>query len=185
MSVVADVIGVSRSNLHERLYGSAKPRRAFHKAGDAAVLPRIQRLLAKRPTYGYRRITALLKREADAEGLERVNHKRVYRIMARHGLLLARRHRERPERIHDGKVVAIRSNLRWCSDGFAPLNDCCAIACRARVHLLEWRGDPSSTRPLSSDQWRTRSRSSTPMTVRLSPGVRLWAQGLAGRTSVT
>lgn len=81
-------------------------------------MPRIQRLLAKRPTYGYRRITALLNREAGAEGLERINHKRVYRLMASHGLLLARRHRERPERVHDGKVVAIRSNLRWCSDGF-------------------------------------------------------------------
>jgi len=38
--------------------------------------------------------------------------------MQAHGLLLARTHAERPERVHDGKVVAIRSNLRWCSDGF-------------------------------------------------------------------
>jgi transposase InsO family protein len=117
MSAVAEVIGVSRSNLQDRMNGSTKPRSAYHKAGDAAILPRIQRLVAKRPTYGYRRITALLNREADAKGLERVNHKRVYRIMARHGLLLARNHRERPERAHDGKVVAIRSNLRWSSDG--------------------------------------------------------------------
>ena len=101
MSAVAEVIGVSRSNLQDRMNGSTKPRSAYHKAGDAAILPRIQRLVAKRPTYGYRRITALLNREADAKGLERVNHKRVYRIMARHGLLLARNHRERPERAHD------------------------------------------------------------------------------------
>lgn len=118
MSVVAEAIGVSRSNLHDRLGGSAKPRRGYHKAQDAAVLPRIRRLLAERPTYGYRRVTALLNRELTAAGLERINHKRVYRIMARHGLLLARNRRQRPERVHDGKVVAIRSNLRWCSDGF-------------------------------------------------------------------
>ena len=114
MSVVAKVIGVSRSNLHER----AKPRRGCHKAQGAAVLPRIQRLVAKRLTYGYRRITALLNRELKAEGLSGVNHKRVYRIMKSNGLLLERCGFVRPERVHDGKVVAIRSNLRWCSDGF-------------------------------------------------------------------
>jgi transposase InsO family protein len=118
MSAVAKVIGVSRSNLHDRLNGSAKPRRGYHKAQDAAVSPHIRRLVAERPTYGYRRVTALLNRELTAEGRDRINHKRVYRIMAKHGLLLARNRRERPERVHDGKVVAIRSNLRWCSDGF-------------------------------------------------------------------
>ena len=69
-------------------------------------------------TYGYRRITALLNREMAAEGLALVNHKRVYRIMAKNSLLLAHRHSKRPGHVHDGKVVAIRSNLRWCSDGF-------------------------------------------------------------------
>lgn len=118
MSVVANVIGVSRSNLHERLRGGAQPRRSYHKAQDAAVLPLIQRLVAERPSYGYRRITALLNRTRRADGLDAVNHKRVYRIMAKHGLLLAQRRRDRPERTHDGKVVTIRSNLRWCSDGF-------------------------------------------------------------------
>lgn len=96
----------------------APSRRAYHKAGDAALVARIRKLVTKRPTYGYRRITALLNRQMRAEGLERVNHKRLYRIMLCHSLLLARHHRERPERIHDGKVVAIRSNLRWYSDGF-------------------------------------------------------------------
>lgn len=46
------------------------------------------------------------------------NHKRVYRIMKAHNLLLARKYSERPEHIHDGKVIVMRSNLRWCSDGF-------------------------------------------------------------------
>jgi putative transposase len=118
MKVIAETLGVSRSNLHERLNGNAKPRRAYHKAEDAAVLPRIQALVAKRPTYGYRRITAVLNRQLRAEGLSPVNHKRVYRIMKANRLLLARRYTERPELAHDGKVVVIRSNLRWSSDGF-------------------------------------------------------------------
>lgn len=33
-------------------------------------------------------------------------------------LLLARRYTERPEHVHDGKLIVMRSNLRWCSDGF-------------------------------------------------------------------
>ena len=32
MKAVADTLGVSRSNLHERLDGSAKLRRIYHKA---------------------------------------------------------------------------------------------------------------------------------------------------------
>ena len=47
-----------------------------------------------------------------------VNHKRVFRIMQRHGLLLERHSGRRPGRVHDGKVVVMRSNLRWCSDVF-------------------------------------------------------------------
>jgi hypothetical protein len=55
VKVVAETLGVSRSNLHARLNGSAKPRRRYHKAQDAAVLPLITALVAARPTYGYRR----------------------------------------------------------------------------------------------------------------------------------
>ena len=77
MKAVAQTLGVSRSNLHERGNGRAKPRRSYHKAQDAAVAPRIERLVAERPTYGYRRIPAVLNRELKAEGLVPVNHKRV------------------------------------------------------------------------------------------------------------
>ncbi|GMG85500.1 hypothetical protein LNKW23_47220 [Paralimibaculum aggregatum] len=126
MKAVADTLGVSRSNLAERLKRGAKPRSAYQKAGDAAVLPRIQRLVGARPTDGYRRITALLNRELAAAGEPPANHKRVYRLMtsrrggraASHGLLLERHSGDRPGRTHDGKVVVMRSNLRWCSDGF-------------------------------------------------------------------
>lgn len=74
MKAVAETLGVSRSNLHDRQNGSTKPRRSYHKAQDAAVLPRIERLVAERPTYGCRRITAVLNRELKAEGLAPVNH---------------------------------------------------------------------------------------------------------------
>jgi len=48
----------------------------------------IRRFVDERPTYGYRRIAALLKRERRSAGLAPINVKRVYRLMKKHGLLL-------------------------------------------------------------------------------------------------
>jgi len=116
MKTVANTLGVARSNLAKRRKDASKPRRRHHKARDAAVLPVIERLVAERPSYGYRRITALVNRAAKVAGTPPVNHKRVYRIMREHGLLLAKHSGRRRHRVHDGKVVVMRSNLRWCSD---------------------------------------------------------------------
>ena len=118
MKTVARTLGISRSNLIARLGGQTPPRRRYKKAQDGEVLPLITKLVAARPTYGYRRITAILNRQLRGDGLAPINHKRVYRIMQLHNLLLARRYSERPDHIHDGKVIVMRSNLRWCSDGF-------------------------------------------------------------------
>lgn len=38
--------------------------------------------------------------------------------MSQNGLLLARPPQKRSERPHDGKVITLRPNLRWASDGF-------------------------------------------------------------------
>ena len=117
MKAVAETLGVARSNLVDRLSGRTKPRRRYHKAQDAAVLSLITSLVGARPTYGYRRITAIMNRQLRSQGLAPVNHKRVYRIMQAHNLLLGRKYTQRPEHVHDGKVIVMRSNLRWCSDG--------------------------------------------------------------------
>ena len=74
MKAVAGTLGVSRSNLIERLKGRAEPRRRYHKPQDAAVLPLVRRLVDPRPTYGYRRITALLNRDLAAKGTAPVNY---------------------------------------------------------------------------------------------------------------
>lgn len=118
MKTVAQTLGVARSTLTDRLAGRAKPRRRYHKAQDAALLPVLTALVAERPTYGYRRITALLNRDRRREGAAPVNHKRIYRLMQAHKLLLTPAAAERPDPVHDGKVIVLRSNLRWCSDGF-------------------------------------------------------------------
>jgi putative transposase len=77
----------------------------------------IRKITDQRASYGYRRVTALLN--IDLKTLEKpvVNHKRIYRIMEQAGLLL-QAHTGRPTQTHDGKIITLKSNLRWCSDGF-------------------------------------------------------------------
>lgn len=133
MKAIARALGVARSNLVDHL-PSAKAARAGDaepetlvpseaaarsapptttSLADAALLSRVQSLVGERPSYGYRRVTAMLNRQAHP----RVNHKRVYRLMHREKLLLERS-TGRPHRIHDGVVVTLKSDLRWCSDTF-------------------------------------------------------------------
>ncbi len=118
MKVVADTLGVARSNLIERCSGRAKKRERYHVAADAELLPLIRAIVDARPTYGYRRVTAVLNRRLASSGGALVNHKRVFRIMQLNNLLLQPFTGRCDKRIHDGKVQTVRSNLRWCSDGF-------------------------------------------------------------------
>jgi hypothetical protein len=64
----------------------------------------IKTVIAELPTYGYRRVHAILKRQALAAGLKPPNHKWVYRVTQVHGLLLDR-HAGGVERRHDGRIA--------------------------------------------------------------------------------
>ena len=118
MKTVADILGVARSNLIEHVRHPARRRTAYRKADDAWLLPLLRAIVDERPTYGYRRVGALLSRQAIALGKPPVNHKRVYRLMKQNSLLLARHTGTGRQRSHDGVVRTLRSNLRWCSDVF-------------------------------------------------------------------
>ena len=84
---------------------------------DADLVADIRALVADLPTYGYRRVHALLRRQAETTGRASPNPKRVYRVMKVHGLLLQRDGERREERRHDGRVAVDQRNTRWCSDG--------------------------------------------------------------------
>jgi transposase InsO family protein len=124
MKGVAEALGVARSNLVERVSKSpvARPRR-YSKAEDAGLLVFIREIMGERPTYGYRRMHVLLNKKLHDFGLQPVNHKRVYRIMHLHGLLLTRYTGARPSLPHTGRVSVMRRNSRWCSDTFEFLCD--------------------------------------------------------------
>lgn len=116
MKTVAEVVGVSRSNLIDRIEQRAKARGPYRKAEDAALLPLIRAVVDERLTYGYRRVTALVNRKLRQDGKPTVNAKRVLRIMQRHVLTLQRHTGLRSSRTHDGKIIVLASNQRWCSD---------------------------------------------------------------------
>jgi putative transposase len=94
----------------------------YQRAGvdDAALLVRIEDVLADYPTYGYRRVTVELGRRR-----EPVNHKRVRRVMAENDLLQQivcgvrttdSRHgyRRYPNLLQDCQVL--RPDQVWCAD---------------------------------------------------------------------
>ena len=115
MKTVAQVIGVSRSNLIDRMRERAKKRIGRPPLPDDTLVAEIKAVIAELPIYGYRRVHAILKRQALAAGLKPPNHKRVYRVMKVHDLLLDR-HAGGVERRHDGRIAVDERNrrvLRW------------------------------------------------------------------------
>ncbi|MBN6582585.1 IS3 family transposase [Escherichia coli] len=121
VSLVSRCLRVSRAQLHvilRRTDDWMDGRRSRH-TDDTDVLLRIHHVIRELPTYGYRRVWALLRRQAELDGMPAINAKRVYRIMRQNALLLERKPAVPPsKRAHTGRVAVKESNQRWCSDGF-------------------------------------------------------------------
>ncbi|KEM41178.1 HTH-like domain protein [Escherichia coli 6-537-08_S1_C1] len=109
---------MSRAQLHvilRRTDDWMDGRRSRH-TDDTDVLLRIHHVIGELPTYGYRRVWALLRRQAELDGMPAINAKRVYRIMRQNALLLERKPAVPPsKRAHTGRVAVKESNQRWCS----------------------------------------------------------------------
>ena len=116
-----------RSNLVEQLASHPafpatsqpdRPRRgSYRRTEDETILADIRAITDARPTYGYRRVTALLNRARLSSGKPPLNHKRVFRLMRLSSLLLQPYTGRRAIRAHEGTVVAPASNQRWASAG--------------------------------------------------------------------
>ena len=118
MKAIAQTLRVSRTDQYRSPKScKVEGKRFYCKQQDVQYLPLIRNIVDERATYGYRRITAMLNRTLREEGKPPINHKRVYRIMKMNNLLL-QKHTGRAVRTHDGRVIMMRSNLRWCSDAF-------------------------------------------------------------------
>jgi putative transposase len=89
----------------------------YQKQDDGIVLSEIREVINLRPSYGYKRVTAMINKNRLKLGLKPYNKKRVVRVMRMNGLthpkpLIVRDH------AGTGKVMTLRSNTRWCSDCF-------------------------------------------------------------------
>lgn len=148
VKLVSESLGVSRSQLTARIKQAkgGKGARRRRIPDDTALVERIKASISGLPSYGYRRVWALLRRQAEPA----VNVKRVYRVMRDHDLLLEKR-RKQPgvARRHEGRVAVGESNTRWCSDGFefrcddgAKLRVTFALDCCDR-EAISWVASPS------------------------------------------
>lgn len=88
-------------------------RRVLASSGDDPLRQRLCELARKRQRFGYRRLTALLRRED-----QQVNHKRIYRLYREEKLALRglwRQHSARRLTAAE-KNLAERANQRWALD---------------------------------------------------------------------
>lgn len=114
MRAISSALQISRSGLANKKHGRPKG----YKKEDQQLVEKIKTILAERPTYGYRRVAAMLNYSLKSKGDPLVNHKRIYRVMKQHKLLL-KKPQVKEKRAHSGKVATIASNIRWCSDSFS------------------------------------------------------------------
>jgi putative transposase len=107
MRRVCRVLKFSRARLQARAVIAAQPPRL-----DEVLAERIQRLIALHPTFGYRRLWALLR---FGEGV-RVNRKAVYRVLKLKRWLVHQRVATPRPRVQERSSRAQKSDERWAMD---------------------------------------------------------------------
>lgn len=117
MQNVQESLGVSERRAC-RVLGQARSTQQYRvkvPAGEAALVGRMSELATQYGRYGYRRITALLRREG-----WRVNHKRIERLWRREGLKVPQKQPKRGRLwLNDGSCVRLRPERRdhvWAYD---------------------------------------------------------------------
>lgn len=104
---VCKVLNFSRARLRARAAAAPAAPRI-----DEVLAERLQQLIAQHPTYGYRRLWALLRFGAGI----RLNHKAVYRLLKLKGWFVHQRVVTPRPRVQGLKSRAQRSNERWAMD---------------------------------------------------------------------
>lgn len=79
ISLVSRCLRVSRAQLHAMARRSKdwQDRRCKRKSDDTEALARIHTVIGDLPTYGYRRVWALLRRQSETDDMAVINAKRV------------------------------------------------------------------------------------------------------------
>ena len=110
---IARMLEIDRARLRtERLAAEARTNVAAHRAIDEVLAARIHELIQRHPTFGYRRIWALLRYR---DGLK-VNRKKVQRIMQVRRWQCSQRQASPRPRVQKSHSRTTRSNERWAMD---------------------------------------------------------------------
>jgi len=118
-TLVCRVLGVSRFSIYWKAKGgSSSERVGYRKREDDLILKEIKEVVKVRPSYGYKRVTALVNKARVLRGMRVLNKKRIYRIMKRNDLIFESTKRVCSKKKGEGQIVSVFSNMRWCSDCF-------------------------------------------------------------------
>ena len=94
------------------------PRMSYRyqsRRGDSGLRERLRELAREKPRFGYRRLWVLLAR-GRANGQERINHKRVWRVYRDLGLSVKRTRRNRLVHAMRPRPVLTAANQEWAVD---------------------------------------------------------------------
>lgn len=112
---ICRVLDVTRSTL----YGAEaeedpadETEAASQPSQDELLLARIKALIEEFPTYGYRRICALLRKRDKLT----INRKKVYRLMRQQRWMISQRETSPKPRVQKSRSRSERSNERWAMD---------------------------------------------------------------------
>jgi len=99
-------LGVARSAM------GCRPRKGRHPVVDAKRAARVWQLIEQHPTFGYRRVWAMMRFK---DGL-RINKKAVYRILKLNGWFVHQRQPKAKPRVRGRRSIAPSSDMRWATD---------------------------------------------------------------------
>lgn len=105
--LVCRVLGIARSAMRPTVQAERR-----HDDGDLVMRERIHQLVLSHPTFGYRRIWALLRH---GDGIQ-INRKRVYRIMRQNRWMVHERAQTPRPRVQSLVSQAAASDERWATD---------------------------------------------------------------------
>lgn len=91
---------------------AGEPAVAAPHPDDDQVLTALRTLVTTHPTFGYRRLTVLLRSQLKRP----INHKRVARLMRQHRWQVTHRARTARPRVQESTSQATASNQRWAMD---------------------------------------------------------------------
>ncbi len=130
--------GVARSTVY---YKSSSTQITFSRALDKVLVEEIRRIIDANPTFGVRRITAVIKRQTQ----KAVNRKKIHRVIKTNGWQVRKKAHGFKQRAPGMSSKAIHSNERWAidatsifcgKDGWCPLT--AVIDCHDRC-IVGWR----------------------------------------------